>query len=63
MTLSKLQALCNEHKKIGVRGRYNFFFWVNPVKKEAFDFRDKSPYYVNEYLDNKGFDLLNKDLS
>ncbi len=58
----KLQVLCNKHKKIGVRDRYNFYFWVNPIKKEAFDFRDKSLYYVNEYLDNKGFDLLNKDL-
>ncbi len=41
--------------------RYSFYFWVNPEKKVAFDFRDKH-YDVSEYLDKKGFEKLNNVL-
>lgn len=40
---------------------YSFYFWVNPRKKEAFDFRDKR-YDVSEYLDKKGFKKMNEKL-
>lgn len=58
----KLQELCEKHKKIGKGDRYNFFFWVNPIKKEAFDFGDKQIYQLGEYLNLLGFERLNRDL-
>lgn len=57
----KLKRLCEKYKKIGKGERYNFFFWVNPDKKESFEFRDKN-YDVSKYLDGKGFDLLGGDI-
>jgi len=57
----KLKELCKKYKKIGKKENYNFDFWVNPTKKEAFDFRDKKQgglYHLDEYLDKKGFEKL-----
>lgn len=60
----ELQNLCNKYEKEEKGNKYNFFFWVNPVKKEAFDIRnEKKIYPVSEYLDDKGFELLHKQLT
>jgi hypothetical protein len=61
ISTKKLRLLCRKFKKVGKGDMYNFFLWVNPVKKEAFDFKDKK-YYVSEYLDKKGFERMNKEL-
>ncbi len=57
----KIKELCKKYKRAGKGDRYNFFFWVNPKTKEAFDFKDKR-YFVSKFLDKKGFQKLNKDL-
>ncbi|PJA90302.1 MAG: hypothetical protein CO137_00590 [Candidatus Magasanikbacteria bacterium CG_4_9_14_3_um_filter_32_9] len=54
----KLQKLTREYKKIHGK-RYSYYFWVNPKTKEAFDIRDKH-FYVSEYLDEIGYEKLNK---
>ncbi|MBU1129048.1 MAG: hypothetical protein KJ949_00250 [Nanoarchaeota archaeon] len=56
----KLQDLCSNHKKPHP-DRYSFYFWVNPKKKIAFDWRDEK-FDVTEYLDKKGFGLMNNIL-
>jgi len=56
----KLQALCKKHKTPHP-DRYSFYFWVNPKKKIAFDWRDKE-YDVTEYLDKNGFEKLNNKI-
>ena len=46
-------------------GRYSYYLWVNPRKKEAFDFREKNQghlYDLSEYLDKKGFEKINNEL-
>lgn len=56
----KLQELTRKYKKIhGVR--FSYYFWINPKTKEAFDIRDEK-FYVSEYLDNRGFNKLNKEI-
>ncbi len=57
----KLQGLCKKYKTPHP-DRYSFYFWVNPQKKIAFEFRDKK-FDVTEYLDKKGFDKLNKNMT
>jgi len=52
----KLKELCSKHKKPHP-DRYSFYFWVNPKKKIAFDFRDEE-FDVTEYLDKNGFGKL-----
>jgi hypothetical protein len=54
-----LKSFCKKYKRPGKGDKYNFFLWINPVKKEAFDFRNEK-YYFNEYLDKKGFEKLNE---
>lgn len=54
ISTDKLKKLCKKYKKIGKGNRFNFLFWVNPIKKEAIEYRDQK-YYVSECLDNKGF--------
>lgn len=56
----KIKKFCKTYKTPHP-DRYSFYFWVNPTKKEAFDFRDKH-YDVSEYLDKNGFTKLNKEL-
>lgn len=56
---SKLKEFTKKCKRISRNNKYNYYFWVNPKTKEAFDFRDEL-YGVDEYLDNSGFDQLNK---
>lgn len=53
----ELKELCEKHKKTGKGNRYNFFFWINPYKKEALEFRDKK-YDVSKYLDKKGLESI-----
>ncbi len=55
----KIKELCVKNKKIDKGDKYNFLFWINPKTKEAFDIRGIG-YYMNEYLDKKGFDKMNK---
>jgi hypothetical protein len=65
----ELNKLSKKHKKIinAKSGKmYNYFLYVNPEDKEAFDFKEKRSdnlYYLSEYLDEKGFEKLNKYLS
>ena len=43
----------------------SYYLWVNPSTKEAFDVRERSQnkvYYLSEYLDDKGFEKINKEL-
>jgi hypothetical protein len=45
--------------------RFSYKIWVNPSKKEAFDFRDenkKGRFSFDNFLDNSGFLLINKEL-
>lgn len=55
----KLQELTRKNKKIGVK--LNYYFWINPKTKEAFDFRDEK-FYVSDYLDASGFSKLNAEI-
>lgn len=57
ISTKELKELCQKYKKAGKGNRYNFLFWINPAKKESFEFRDKK-YYTSKYLDNKGFEKL-----
>jgi hypothetical protein len=57
----KLQALCKKYKKTGKSGKYNFFFWINPIQNTSFEFRDEK-YDMTNYLDKNGFEGLNKAL-
>lgn len=46
-------------------GRFSYKIWINPTKKEAFDFRDekkKGRFSFDKFLDNNGFLVLNKEL-
>lgn len=54
---NKLKMLCKKYKKV-VKGKiYNFFIWINPIKKRAIEFRDRK-YYMTRYLDEKGLKNL-----
>ena len=55
-----ISKLSKKHK-IPHPDRYSFYFWVNPKKKEAFDFKDKM-YDVSKFLDKRGFEKLNNVL-
>jgi len=57
----KLKELVKIHKIPHGKDRYSFYFWVNPKKKIAFDWRDER-YDVSMYLDKKGFEKLNNSL-
>ncbi|PIN71511.1 hypothetical protein CO153_02575 [Candidatus Pacearchaeota archaeon CG_4_9_14_3_um_filter_30_11] len=57
---NKLKEFCLKYKKPHP-DRYSFYFWVNPKKKIAFDWRDEQ-YDLTPYLDKKGFEELNKIL-
>lgn len=56
-----LSKLTKKYKKPAKGKRYNFFLWVNPVKKIAFDFQYKK-YYLSKYLDKNGVNKLNTAL-
>lgn len=69
ISTKELNKLSKKHKKI-IKAKsgnmYNYFIYVNPEEKEAFDFKEKNQgnlYYLSEYLDEKGFEKLNRDLS
>lgn len=61
ISTKKLRLLCRKYKKPGKGQMYNFFHWVNPVKKRSFEFRDKI-YDVSEYLDKRGLKKLSDSL-
>lgn len=52
----ELQRLVKKYKNLH-GGRYSFYFWINPRKKVAFDWRDK-PYLVSKYLNGEGINRL-----
>lgn len=56
-----------KYKKASKSGVYQFYFWTNPGKHESFDWRDTKVSgdfgYFNDYLDEKGFALLNKNIT
>jgi len=54
----ELKMLCKKNKKLGKGDMYNFFFWINPVTRDALEWRDNE-YSVSKYLDKKGLDILN----
>lgn len=56
----KIQELTTKHKKTDGE-RLNYYFWINPKNKEAFDYRDKE-FHVSDYLDKAGFKKLNSEL-
>jgi len=58
---NELKKLCTNNKKYHGKGMYSFSFWINPKKKEAFEFRDKK-FDMSHYLDSKGFGQINKSL-
>ena len=60
MSTNELRSYVKEYKKLH-GDRYSFYFWINPKKKIAFDWRDK-PYLVNRYLDTKGLRKLESSL-
>lgn len=63
--ISKLSEKHKQLHKTKGDSRYSFYFWVNPKKKEAFDFREKNNghlYDLSEYLDKRGFEKMNKYL-
>lgn len=69
ISAKEINELSIEHKTLHeTRGgkRYSYYFWVNPRKKEAFDFRELKAgqkYFLNEYLDEKGFNKMNEELN
>lgn len=63
ISTKKLKELCRKYKKVGKDSIYDFFLWINPKTKNAFDFRDKNKTYsLSNYLDKKGFDKLVKEI-
>jgi len=61
ISTKKLIQLCNRYKKAGKGNMYNFFFWINPKEKKAFEFRD-DVYDLTRYLDLNGLQILNSKL-
>ena len=57
---AKIKELSEKYKKPHPNN-YSFYFWVNPEKEEAFDFKD-TLYDVSEYLDSKGFEKIGLEL-
>jgi len=49
------------YKNTHGNNRFSYLIWVNPVTKEAFDFRDKK-INLNNFLDKKGFKIINREL-
>jgi hypothetical protein len=56
----KIQELTRLHKRIHGT-RFSYYFWINPITKEAFDIRDNK-YYISEYLDDNGFKKMNDEI-
>jgi len=50
-----------DSKKTHGDGRYSYKIWINPSTKKAFDFRDKD-MDLSDFLDKKGFTIINKEL-
>lgn len=68
ISAKKIGELSKKHKvlhKSKAGGQMcSYYLWVNPETKKAFDFREKDNIYdLSDYLDEKGFDKLNKLLS
>ena len=61
---NELIKRCKKHKKI--KGNtWNFFIWVNPVSKKAFDYHptaDPNRLVFDDCLDEKGIEKLNAAL-
>lgn len=54
-----------KYKNFHGDNRFSYKIWINPRKKEAFDFRDenkKGRFSFDNFLDNNGFLLINKEL-
>ncbi len=54
----ELVRFCSKYKKVDRAGKYNFYFWINPLKNKSIEFRDEM-YDTSEYLDKRGFKKLN----
>ena len=58
------KELCKQYKP--PKPRYDFYIWVNPRSKLAFDFRDekkKGRMWLTDYLDDRGLAQVGKALS
>lgn len=53
----ELRNLCQRYKKVGKGDRYNFFFWINPLKKTSFEMRNLK-FDTTKYLDGRGLKQL-----
>lgn len=56
-----LQDLTRKYKNIE-GNRLNYFLWVDPINKIAFDFRDQK-YLLTEFLDENGYSEINKEIT
>ncbi len=57
-----IRKLAKKYKISYGDNSYNFFIWINPQKKEAFDYKDKK-FFISEYLDENGIQKMYKELS
>ncbi len=53
----ELGRLCKKYKQVGKGDRYNFFFWINPLKKTSFEMRNEK-FDTSTYLDERGLKKL-----
>lgn len=58
----ELRKLCRKYKKLGKNGMYNFFFWIDPVKRKSFEFRDMQ-FDTSKFLDAKGLQVIDSLLN
>lgn len=58
---SKLKKLYLKFKTVGKSGKYNSIFWIDYEKKQVFDLNSRN-LVLSEYLDEKGFEILRKEL-
>lgn len=49
------------NKKTHGPGRFSYKIWIDPIKQESFDFRDKK-IDLSKYLNEKGINLINDRL-
>lgn len=59
--IDELKKRTHEYKKANGDGKLCYYIWINPVTKEAFDFRNKK-MDLSDFLDKKGFEIIKKEL-
>jgi len=56
-----LKARSLKFKNTHGSDRFCYYIWINPVTKEAFDYRDKK-LELSDFLDKKGISNINEIL-